>query len=156
MGMTTKPFFDPLLAGVPEETAQQTAARILAGPHLSILTTINPDGSPQASVIFVKYEDGDLLFSTIKGRRKTRNMEREPRVSLLVHGLPVGSADGTYAVISGIAKITDDPENTFHQVMFDLHMGGATAPPEPGAERVVVRLHPTHTYAPPPYDETAE
>ena len=30
-------------------------------------------------------------------------------------------------------------------------MGGATPPPEPGAERLIARLRPQHTYAPPPY-----
>jgi hypothetical protein len=43
------------------------------------------------------------------------------------------------------------PEGAFHQVMYDLYMGGATPPPEPGAERLTVRLHPRHTYAPPSY-----
>ena len=35
--------------------------------------------------------------------------------------------------------------------MYNLHMGGATPPPEPGAERLIVRLRPRHTYAPPSY-----
>ena len=46
---------------------------ILDGPHLSVLATIDPDGKPQTSVIFVKRDGDDILFSTIKGRRKTIN-----------------------------------------------------------------------------------
>jgi hypothetical protein len=65
---------------------------ILAGPHLSILATTNPHGEPQTSVIFVTREEDDILFSTIKGRRKTVNMLRHPRVNLLVHRLPIGDA----------------------------------------------------------------
>ena len=53
-------------------------------------------------------------------------------------------------------ELTDDPAGAFHQVMYDLHMGGATPPPEPGAERLIVRLRPDHVYAPPSYVATAE
>jgi PPOX class probable F420-dependent enzyme len=122
---------------------------------LSVLSTTNPDGSPQASVIFVKPDGDDVLFSTIKGRRKTANMQRDPRVNLLVHGLPGGEGEITYAAISGTVELSEDPQGAFHQVMYDLHMGGATPPPEPGAERLIVRLRPDHTYAPPPYVPTA-
>jgi PPOX class probable F420-dependent enzyme len=151
MGMTTHTFRDPYSQGQPAEAARQTAARILAGPHLAVLTTTNRDSSPQASVIFVKPDGDDLLFSTIKGRRKTANMQRDPRISLLVHSLPASDGEFTYAVISGPVELTDDPDGRFHQVMYDLHMGGAPAPVEPGAERLIVRLRPTRTYTPPAY-----
>jgi PPOX class probable F420-dependent enzyme len=154
--MTTQTFRDPYVKGRPSEAARQTAARILSGPHLSILSTANPDGSPQSSVIFVKPDGDDVLFSTIMGRRKTANMQRHPQVSLLVHSLPAGEGEITYAVISGPVQLADDPEGAFHQVMYDLHMGGATPPPEPGAERLIVRLRPNHIYAPPSYIVTAE
>jgi hypothetical protein len=48
-------------------------------------------------------------------------------------------------------KFTDDPDAAFHQVMYDLHMGGASAPVEPGAQRLIVRLRPERIYAPPQY-----
>ena len=67
----------------------QAVRYILDGPHLSVLATIDPDGKPQTSVIFVKRDGDHILFSTIKGRRKTTNMRRDPRVNLLIHGLPV-------------------------------------------------------------------
>lgn len=146
MVMTTRQFHDPHLTGRPADAARQTAAEILAGPHLAILSTTNPDGAPQSSVIFVKPDGDDLLFSTIEGRRKTRNMRRDPRVSLLLHG-----DTGVYATVSGTVELVDDPTGEFHQVVYDLHMGGATPPAEPGAERLIVRLHPTRTYAPPAY-----
>jgi PPOX class probable F420-dependent enzyme len=126
-----------------------TVRRILDGPHLSVLATSDADAKPQMSVIFVRREDDHILFSTIKGRRKTANMVRDPRVNLLVHGLPVGGPD--YATIAGTVELTDDPDGSFHQLMYDLHMGGATPPPEPGAQRVIVRLTPRKVYVPPAY-----
>jgi PPOX class probable F420-dependent enzyme len=143
--MTT--FHDPFLTGRPAEVARQTANRILAGPHLSVLSTINLDGSPQSSVIFVRPDGDDVLFSTIKNRRKTVNTRRDPRVNLLVHSLPADGVEITYATVSGTVELTDDPEGAFHQEMYDLYMGGTTPPPEPGAERLIVRLRPTRVYA---------
>src|ERR1700722_6845428 len=96
---------------------------LLDGPHLSVLATIDPDGTPQTSVIFVKRDGDHILFSTIKGRRKTTNMSRDPRVNLVIHGLPVDrpndAGDGpNYATISGSVQLTDDPHGAFHQEMY--------------------------------------
>jgi PPOX class probable F420-dependent enzyme len=124
----------------------ETVRRILDGPQLSVLATTDADGKPQTSVIFVKRDGDDILFSTIKGRRKTINMSRDPRVNLLVHGLPV--ACPAYATISGTVELTDDPDGAFHDEMYGMHMDGATPPPEPGAQRVIVRIVPQRIYAP--------
>jgi PPOX class probable F420-dependent enzyme len=146
--MTTDAFIDPYRTGRPPEAARQTATRILAGPHLSVLSTTNADGSPQSSVIFVMADGDDLLFSTLKGRRKTVNMQRDHRVSLLLHSLPSADGEVTYATVSGVVELTDDPDGSFHQTMYARYMAGATPPPEPGAERVTVRLRPQRIYAP--------
>jgi PPOX class probable F420-dependent enzyme len=126
---------------------------LLDGPHLSVLATADADGKPQTSVIFVKHDGDTILFSTVKGRRKTTNMTRDPRVNLLIHGLPLDRPNQTgdgpnYVTISGVVELTDDPTGAFHQQMYDLHMGGATPPPEPGAQRVIVRIVPRHAYIP--------
>jgi PPOX class probable F420-dependent enzyme len=126
---------------------------ILDGPHLSVLATVDPDGKPQTSVIFVKRDGNHILFSTIEGRRKTSNMRRDPRVTLLIHGLPVDrpgyAGDGpNYATISGTVQLTDDPHGAFHEEMYALHMGGATPPAEPGAQRVIARIAPRRIYVP--------
>jgi hypothetical protein len=77
-------------------------------------------------------------------------------VSLLVHSLPGADGGFTYAVIAGPVELTDDPDGSFHQVMYDLHMGGAAAPVEPGAERLIVRLRPRHIYAMPSFASGSE
>ena len=130
-------------------TLTDAVRQILDGAHLSVLATTNTDGSPQTSVIFVTQEVDDILFSTIKGRRKTTNMLRDPRVNLLVHSLPVDDEASTYATISGTVELTDDADGSFHQVMYNIHMGGATPPAEPGAERLVVRIKPKKVYVSP-------
>jgi PPOX class probable F420-dependent enzyme len=144
-------FHDPLVQGVAAERARQVAKQILRGPHLSVLATTNADGSAQMSVIFVKPDGDDVLFSTLTGRRKTANMWRDPRVALLLHGLPAGGLGSAYATIHGVVQLTADPDGSFHHVMYDLYMGGATPPAEPGAQRLVGRISPQRVYAPLPY-----
>ncbi len=60
----------------------ELAERLIDGNVFVTLSTINPDGGPQSSVIWVKRDGDEVVFSTILGRRKTLNMERDPRVSL--------------------------------------------------------------------------
>lgn len=127
-------------------TPELGAARdLLDAPHTAILSTTNRDGRPQSSVIFVKPADETVVFSTIRGRLKTRNMERDPRVSLLVL-----ARSGRYVEIRGHVDITDDPDKALLHEMYERYMDGATPPPEPDAERVVVRIHPEKLYFWPP------
>ena len=144
-------YADPLTKGLPADHARQAARQILGAPHLSVLATTNADGSAQMSVIFVKPDGDDVLFSTIEGRRKTANMARDPRVTLLLHSLAASATDSAYATIHGTVELTDDPGGQFHQVMYELHMGAATPPAEPGAHRLIVRIHPQRAYAALPY-----
>src|SRR5258708_31279719 len=62
----------------------EAALRLLDGPDWAVLATVNSDGSPQTSVVWVGRDGGDLLFSTVEGRVKHRNMLRDPRVSVTV------------------------------------------------------------------------
>lgn len=55
---------------------------ILDQPVFVHVATVNPDGSPQNSVVWIE-RDGDLLrFSTAEGRVKPRNLRNDSRVSL--------------------------------------------------------------------------
>jgi PPOX class probable F420-dependent enzyme len=60
------------------------ARAVLDGVNFATVATLEPDGSPQLSVVWVSREDDTVVFSTVRGRRKTRNMERDPRVAVLV------------------------------------------------------------------------
>ena len=97
-------------------------------------------------MIFVKRDGDSVVFSTIKGRLKTRNMARDPRVSLLV----IDKEKGRYVEIRGTVEITEDPEKRLLYEMYDRYMGGIQPPPEPDAERLIVRITPQKVYQFPP------
>ena len=54
---------------------------IESGP-MAHLTTINADGSPQVSVIWVGLDGNDLVSGHMSRYAKLRNIERDPRVVL--------------------------------------------------------------------------
>jgi hypothetical protein len=68
----------------------------------------------------------------LKSRPTEAARQAATRILAGPHRLPGEGGEITYADISGSVQLTDDPGGTFHQVMYDLHMGGATPPPEPG------------------------
>src|SRR6202047_2260860 len=78
---------------------------LLDGKNYAVLATVNPDGSPHPSFMWVGRDGHDLLFSTVEGRVKHRNMLRDPRVSVTV----IDSADPeNYVVLRGRVWVTPD------------------------------------------------
>ena len=67
-----------MAAEVPEKVR-----KAIEGKQFWHLATVNPDGSPQVSTVWVKPgPDGTILVNTALGRKKPRNIERNPHVAL--------------------------------------------------------------------------
>jgi PPOX class probable F420-dependent enzyme len=47
------------------------------------MTTLLPDGKPHSSVVWVDYEGDFIRINTTKGRQKYRDLQRDPRITLL-------------------------------------------------------------------------
>jgi PPOX class probable F420-dependent enzyme len=110
---------------------------LLDGKNYAILATINPDGSPQTSVLWVGRDGNDLLFSTVAGRVKHRNMERDPRVSVTV----LDSADPeNYVELRGRVSMTPDAGRALDTRLSWKYDGRDPGEDRPGAVRVVVRM----------------
>lgn len=54
----------------------------LDGKYFWTLSTINPDGTPQSTVMWVTTRDGRILVNSALGRKKPRNLARNPNVAL--------------------------------------------------------------------------
>ena len=110
---------------------------LLDGKNYAILATINTDGSPQTSVLWVGRDGNDLLFSTVAGRVKHRNMERDPRVSVTV----LDSADPeNYVELRGRVSMTPDVGRRVDTQLSWKYDGRDPGEDRPGAVRVVVRM----------------
>jgi len=115
-------------------------AQDLYEPTAMVLATVNADGSPQTSVMWVGRDGDDLLFSTVEGRVKHRNMVRDPRVSVTV----IDSADPeNYVELRGTASMTPDIGRRFDTGLSWKYDGKDPGEDRPGAVRVVVRVEVT-------------
>jgi PPOX class probable F420-dependent enzyme len=110
---------------------------LLDGKNYAVLATVNPDGSPQTSVLWVGRDGKDLLFSTVAGRVKHRNMERDPRVSVTV----LDSEDPeNYVELRGRVSMTPDVDRALDTRLSWKYDGRDPGEDRPGAVRVVVRM----------------
>jgi PPOX class probable F420-dependent enzyme len=111
--------------------------RLVDGKNYGVLATVNRDGSPQTSVIWVGRDGDELLFSTVEGRVKHRNMVRDPRVSVSV----IDSADPeNYVELRGRVSMTPDVGRRVDTSLSWKYEGKDPPEDRPGAVRVVVRM----------------
>jgi PPOX class probable F420-dependent enzyme len=111
--------------------------RLLDGRNYAVLATVNADGSPQTSAMWVGRDGDDLLFSTVEGRVKHRNMLRDPRVSVTV--LDAEDPEN-YVELRGRVTMTPDIGRKVDTQLSWKYDGKDPDPDRPGAVRVVVRM----------------
>ncbi|WP_433412024.1 PPOX class F420-dependent oxidoreductase [Microtetraspora malaysiensis] len=108
------------------------ARKILNAPNIGILATLNPDGSPQTSAVWVGIDGEDVVISSQAGRRKVLNLQRDPRASLSV----VDRSDPErYVEVRGVAAVTEDEGRRLAVELAEKYEG-------PGAGEEYLRLPP--------------
>jgi PPOX class probable F420-dependent enzyme len=137
---------------------QQEAREVLESDGLAHFVTLNADGSPQVTCVWVGLE-GDEIVSGHLGRwQKVRNIERDPRVALSIE------AKGTnelgmpeYLVVHGHARIEEGGAPELLQRLARTYIGpDVDFPPMPNpppgfVTRITVeRLGGVGPWAPPP------
>lgn len=50
----------------------------------AVVTDLMPDGSPHSTMVWIDHDGAHVLFNTARGHLKARNLERDPRVSVMV------------------------------------------------------------------------
>ena len=124
-------------------TLNDKLKQLLDSPVFVNVATIQPDGSPQVSPVWVKRDGEDVLISTVRGRRKTRNLERDPRVTVVVQP---ADEPYSYAEIRGSVTMTTEGGQELIDELAHKYVGKSYGEFNPGSadepERVVVRLTP--------------
>lgn len=123
---------------MPQPLPEQARA-LLDRPEFATVATIEPDGRPHLSVIWVGRDGDDILFSTARGRRKTDNLERDGRASVLVY-----PADNPYSYLEvrGTATLEADPRKALIEELAQKYLGKPYPWHSDREERVVVRITP--------------
>jgi PPOX class probable F420-dependent enzyme len=110
---------------------------LIDSPNFATVATLDPDGGPQTSVVWIGLDENDLVFSATQDRRKVRNLRRDPRVSVSI----MDAADPyRHAQLRGTATITPDPSKTLRKTLSHKYLGEDSAPEGPEVERVIVRV----------------
>jgi PPOX class probable F420-dependent enzyme len=111
---------------------EPVVALLATGP-LGHLVTVNPDGSPQVSVVWVGVEDDELVVASIGARQKLRNVARDPRVvvSFEAEGAnELGLAH--HLIVHGRGRVTEGGAPETLQRLAYVYLGpGVPFPPMP-------------------------
>ena len=121
-------------------------ARVLVeSSALAHLVTLEPDGRPQMSCVWVGMDGEDIVFASLGPRRKLDNIARDPRVALSIEGTEFNAMGlKQYLIVHGTARIEEGGGPELLQRLAHTYLGAdVTFPPmddpPPG---VVVRITP--------------
>jgi len=114
------------------------SARALIGDGAdATLVTLNPDGSPQVSVVWVALEstpDGDELVSAhLSEYQKTRNIRRDGRVAVTIVGPTPPGQQAPYLSVSGTARIVEGGAPELLTTLAEAMLGSSEHFPPKGA-----------------------
>jgi PPOX class probable F420-dependent enzyme len=102
-----------------------SARHLLESDALAHLVTINPDGSPQVSCVWVGLDGDEIVSGHLRSdQRKLRNVARDPRVALSVEGTtvhPPGLKE--YLVVHGTARIVEGGAAELLQRLARVYLG---------------------------------
>ena len=101
-----------------------SARAVLEGPGLAHLVTIEPDGRPQVSIVWVGLDGDEIVAGHLPEHRKIRNMRRDPRVALSI-GAGTRNELGLdeYVVVHGRARVTEGGAAELLQRLAHVYLG---------------------------------
>ena len=108
------------------------------------LATVNPDGTPQVTPVWVDYDGTHVLVNSARGRRKDKNMETNPAVAISI--LDPDNPYRYLEVRGRVAEITEDGADEHIDKMAKKYLGQDKYPfRQPGEVRVIFKIQPLHT-----------
>lgn len=122
------------------------SARALVGSGAdATLVTLNPDGGPQVSVVWVALrsmpEGDELLTAHLGVYQKVRNVRRDPRVAVTILGSDPAALMTPYLAINGTADILEGgaPE-LLSDLAASLAPAGSGFPPQDAPPGYITRI----------------
>jgi PPOX class probable F420-dependent enzyme len=123
----------------------ETARAVIESGRLAHVVTVNRDGSPHVTIVWVGLDGDEIIIGKLMADQKVANIRRDPRISLSIE------ADGdqygmqNYLVVEGIARITEGGAPALLHDLAQRYIGPGTAfPPMPDPpEGFVIRIAPT-------------
>ena len=89
-----------------EMTTEEALDFLSTGTRTAKVAWVASDGRPHVAPIWFIVEDGDILFATSAEAGKSRAMQRDPRISLVVD---IEEPPYAFVKVDGTVEITEDP-----------------------------------------------
>ena len=106
------------------------ARRAIAAPRLAHLTTLNPDGSPQVTLVWAGLDGDEIVIAHLSRHRKIRNVARDSRVAVSIEAEGRTHGMDNYLVVYGRARITEGGAPELLQQLAETYIGpGVKFPP---------------------------
>lgn len=117
----------------------EDVVRLARGTNLATIVTLMPDGQPQAQLRWIDTDGEHLLVNTEPQRQAHRNVERDPRVTIL---LKSADSDYDWAEVRGrVVESVDGDEARRHiDVLAHKYTGADYAMPIGPKGRVLWRV----------------
>ena len=101
-----------------------SARAVLESSALAHLVTLNPDGSPQVTVVWVGLDGDEIVAAHLPEHRKVRNMRNDSRVALSIETDTRNALGLTeYLVVYGTARITEGGAAALLQDLAHTYLG---------------------------------
>jgi PPOX class probable F420-dependent enzyme len=100
------------------------ARELLESDALAHMVTVNPDGSPQVSIVWVGLDGDEIVSAHLPLHRKLQNIQRDPRVSISLEGTgtnPIGLRE--YLVVHGRGRIDEGGAPEMLQRLAHVYLG---------------------------------
>jgi PPOX class probable F420-dependent enzyme len=100
------------------------ARALLESGSVAHLVTINRDGSPQVSCVWVGLDGDEIVSGHLRMQQKLRNVERDPRVVMSLEGTVVQPPGlKQYLVVHGRARIEEGGAAELLQRLARVYLG---------------------------------
>jgi PPOX class probable F420-dependent enzyme len=133
--------------------------QVLESGGLAHVVTMNTDGSPQVSCVWVGVDGDEIVIASLPRNRKVRNLERDPRVTLSMSTGMKGPRFGLelYLVVTGRARVVEGGAPEVLQRLAHTYMGpNVKFPPMPNPPPgYVIRIEPLRYSGSGPWAERA-
>jgi PPOX class probable F420-dependent enzyme len=103
------------------------------------VATVNPDGSPQVTALWVDTDGEAVLLNTALGRVKARNLESDPRIAI-----SIVDSENPYdsLTIQGRAELIEEGGVEHIRFLSQKYTGDPDFTLQPGERRVIIRVLP--------------
>jgi len=122
-------------------TIPASHADLLTKPAFANLATLNPDGSPQVTPVWVDFDGIHVIVNTARGRVKAKNLAREPRVAL-----SIADPENPYRYLGiqgRVVEMTEQGGDAHIDKMAKKYLGKDSYPARKAGEvRIVVKIEP--------------